>query len=108
MQVDDCGYLWHDLTLAQFKLNSSVQIAGRPFFLLGQITQGEIKQGQFMDMTMLGLNKRPKIEIIKYGLKREHGKVWEDIGLGTLDLTEEYKAYLIKASSFMTPFDIIK
>jgi hypothetical protein len=107
-QCRHCGYRWHDLTLAEFKLNSSVQVAGRPFFLLGQITRGEIKQGQFIDLTMLGLNKRPKIEIIEYGLKREDGKVWEDIGLGTNDLTEEDKAYLIKAGSFMTPFDIIK
>jgi hypothetical protein len=75
---------------------------------LGQITQGEIKQGQFMDLTMLGLNRRPKIEIIEYGLKREDGKVWEDIGLETHDLTEEDKEYLIKAGSFMTPLDIIK
>ncbi len=107
-QCRHCGHRWHDLTLAQFKLNSSVQVAGGPFFLLGQITQGEIKQGQLMDLTMLGLNRRPKIETIEYGLKRQDGKVGEDIGLGTNDLTEEDKEYLINAGSFMTPFDIIK
>ena len=107
-QCRHCGHRWHDLTLAQFKLSSSVQLAGRPFFLLGQITQGEIQQGQFMDLTMLGLNKRPKIEVVEYGLIGQDGKAWEGIGLGTNDLTEEDKEYLIKAGSFIVPFDIIK
>lgn len=61
-----------------------------------------------MDLTMLGLNRRPKIETLEYGLKRQYGKVWEDIGLGTNYLTEEDKEYLIKVGSFIIPFDIIK
>ena len=107
-QCRHCGYAWHDLTVAQFKLESSFQLTGRHFFLLGQITKGEIKQGQFMDLTMLGLNKRPKIEAIEFALKRQDGKVWEDIGLGTNDLTQEDKEYLKNIGSFGTPFDIIK
>lgn len=106
-QCRHCGHSWHDLTVAQFKLNSSFQLTGRQFFLLGEITKGEIKHGQFMDLTMLGLNKKPKIEAIEFALKRQDGKVWEDIGLGTNELTEEDKLYLKNVGSFGTPFDII-
>ena len=106
-QCRHCGHSWHDLTVAQFKLNSSFQLTGRQFFLLGEITKGEIKQGQFMDLTMLGLNKKPKIEAIEFALKRQDVKVWEDIGLGTNELTEEDKQYLKNVGSFGTPFDII-
>ena len=106
-QCRHCGHSWHNLTVAQFKLESYFQLTGRHFFLLGQITKGEIKQGQFMDLTMLGLNKRPKIEAIEFALKRQDGKVWEDIGLGTNELSEEDKQYLKSVGSFGTPFDII-
>jgi hypothetical protein len=107
-QCRHCRHNWHELTVAQFRLESSFQLTGRQFFLLGQITKGEIKQGQFMDLTLLGLNKRPKIEAIEFALKRKDGKVWEDIGLGTNDLTEEDKEYLKMIGAFGTPFDIIK
>lgn len=106
-QCRHCGHSWHDLTVAQFKLNSSFQLTGRQFFLLGEITKGEIKQGQFIDLTILGLNKKPKIEAIEFALKRQDGKVREDIGLGTNELTEEDKLYLKSIGSFGTPFDII-
>ena len=75
--------------------------------MLGQITKGEIKVGQFIDLTMLGLNKKPKIEVIEFALKRQDGEVWEDIGLGTNELTEEDKEYIKSIGSFGTPFDII-
>jgi hypothetical protein len=103
-----CGHHWHDLLVAQFKLNGSFQITGRQFFLLGQITKGEVRQGNFMDLTRLGLNKKPKIEAIEFALKRQDGKVWEDIGLGTNELNQEEKEYLKKMGSFGTPFDVIK
>lgn len=106
-QCRHCGHNWRHITVAQFKLNSSFQLTGRQFFLLGEIIKGEIKQGQFMDLTMLGLNKKPKIEAVEFALKRQDGKVWEDIGLGTNELTEEDKEYLKNVSSFGTPFDII-
>lgn len=102
-----CGHNWHNLTVAKFKLNSSFQIMGREFFLLGQIVKGEIKEGQFMDLTMLGINKKPKIEVIEFALKRQQSKVWEDIGLGTSELTDEDIEYLKKIGSFGSLFDII-
>lgn len=102
-----CGYNWHDLTVAQFNLKSSFQLTGRQFFLVGELTKGEIKQGQFMDLTIWGLNKKPKIEAIEYVLKRQDGNVWEDVGLGTTELTEEDKEFIKSKGSSARPFDII-
>lgn len=106
-QCRHCGNNWHDLTVAKFKLEDSFQITGRQFFLTGQVTKGEIKQGQFMDLTMLGLNKKPKIEVIEFTRKNRDGIVLEDIALGTNELTEEDKKYLKNVGSFGTLFDII-
>ena len=106
-QCRHCGHSWHELTVAKFKLNGSFQLTDRQFFLLGKAIKGEIKQGQFMDLTMLGLNKKPKIEAVEFALKRQDGKVWEDIGLGTNELTEGDKEYLKNIGSFGMPFDII-
>ncbi len=107
-QCRHCGHAWHELTAAQFKLESTFQLTNRPFFLLGQITKGKIMEGQFIDLTMLGLNKKPKIEIIEFALKSQDGKVREDIALGTNDLTEQEKAYVKRIHSFGRPFDIVK
>ena len=60
-----------------------------------------------MDLTMLGLNKKPKIDAIEFALKRQDEKIWEDVGLGTNELTEEDKEYLKNIGAFGTPFDII-
>ncbi len=107
-QCRHCGYNWHDLTVAQFNLKSSFQLTGRQFFLVGELTKGEIKQGQFMDFTIWGLNKKPKIEAIEYVLKRQDGNVWEDLGLGTTELTEEDKEFIKSKGSSARPFDILK
>ncbi|WP_431293973.1 hypothetical protein [Pedobacter sp. P26] len=80
---------------------------GKQFFLLGTVAKGDIKKGQFIDLTMLGLNKRPKIETIEFVLKRKDGKIWEDIALGTNELTEDEKEFIKNKGSFGTPFDII-
>jgi hypothetical protein len=102
-----CKYNWHDKTVAQFKLSSSFELKGRQFFLLGQITTGEIKQGQFIDLTILGLNKRPQIDAIEFVLKQKDGKTYEDIALGTNELTQEDKDFLILKGTFEKPIDII-
>jgi hypothetical protein len=105
-QCRHCGHNWHNLTKAKFKLNDSFQITGRYFFLFGQITEGQINKGDFMDLTMLGLNKKPKIEAIDFALKKNEN-VWEDVALGTNDLSEDDKDYLKRLGAFGTPFDII-
>lgn len=106
-QCRHCGHSWHDLTVAQFKLNDSFQLTDRQFFLLGKIMKGEIKPGHFMDLTIFGLNKKPKIEAIEFALKRHDGKVWEDIGLGTNELTEDEKEYVKTKGALGIPFDIV-
>jgi hypothetical protein len=106
-QCRHCGHNWHSLNVAKFELAGSFQITGHYFFLLGQITKGEIKEGQFMDLTMLGLNKKPKIGAIEFALKGQEGNVWEDIALGTNELTEEDKIYLKNMGALSTSFDIV-
>ncbi|QXU50005.1 hypothetical protein KYG33_02875 [Chryseobacterium sp. D764] len=102
-----CGYSWHHLIVAQFKLNDTIQITGRPFFLLGQITEGEINEGQRIDLRPLGLNKKPVINSIEFALKRKDGKAWEDIALATNELTEEDKEYLKNIMSARNPVAIM-
>ncbi|UTX49311.1 hypothetical protein [Chryseobacterium sp. MA9] len=106
-QCKYCGYNWHHLTVAQFKLNDTLQIAGRKFFLTGQIIEGEIKEGQRIDLRILGFNKKIKIESIEFALKRQDGKAWEDIALGTGELTEQDKEYLKSLHPFKKTLDII-
>jgi hypothetical protein len=106
-QCRHCGYSWHHLTVAQFTLNDTFQITGRKFFLTGQIIEGEIKEGQHIDLRMLGLNKKIKIESIEFVLKRQDGKAWEDIALGTNELTEQDKEYLKSIHPFKKTLDII-
>jgi hypothetical protein len=102
-----CGHSWRESIVAQFKLNRVFQITGRQFFLIGQIVKGEVKEGQLMDLTVLGLNKKLKIKSIEFALKKQDGKAWEDIGLGTDELTEEDKQHLKNRNSFEILFDIL-
>ena len=43
-QCRHCGYNWHDLTVAQFKLENSFQITDRQFFLFGQVTKEKLNK----------------------------------------------------------------
>ncbi|GAB5408998.1 MAG: hypothetical protein BalsKO_13630 [Balneolaceae bacterium] len=103
-----CGHNWHDIKVADFKLNSSFELTGRHFFILGEITNGSVEIGNYIDLTMVGLNCKPRIESVEYVLKRVNGKAVEDIALGTNELTENQKEKIKKIGSFGTPFDIVK
>ena len=103
-----CGHNWHAITVAQFKFDGAYQLTGKQFFLLGQLIKGDIKQGQYLDLTLLGLNKKPKIDTIEFVRKRRAGKIGEDIALGTTELTEEEKELIKNKGGFATPFDILK
>ncbi|WP_137904044.1 hypothetical protein [Chryseobacterium sp. 2VB] len=103
-----CGYNWHHLTVAQFQLNNTFQVTGRNFFLLGQIAEGKIKEGQRIDLRILGLDKKPKIQSIEFALTRQDGKAWEDIALGIAELTAKDKEYLIGITPARDPLDIIE
>lgn len=107
-QCRHCGHNWHNMTIASFKLNASFQLTGRQFFLTGEIVKGEVKIGNYVDLTMVGLNCKPKIEAIEFALKRQNGEATEDIALGINELSEKEKEYLKKLGSFGTPFDIVK
>ena len=103
-----CGHDWHHLTVAQFKLASSFQLTNGYFYLAGEITKGELSIGHYIDLTMLGLNAKPKIESIEFVLKKSNGKPQEDTALGTHDLNENQKKFLKQKGAFGTPFDIVK
>ena len=107
-QCRNCGNNWHNIKVADFKLNSSFQLTGKQFYVLGEIRNGNVEIGNFIDFTMLGMNCKPKIESIEFALKKVNGKSTEDIALGTNELTESQKERLKKIGMFGTPFDIIK
>ncbi|MEF9478500.1 hypothetical protein ACR1PO_17155 [Chryseobacterium sp. RRHN12] len=102
-----CDYSWHHLTAAQFQLNNTFQVTGRKFFLIGQIAEGELREGQRIDLRILGLNKKPKIQSIEFVLKHQDGNIWEDIALGITELTEDDKEYLKSITPVRNPLDII-
>ncbi|WP_160140087.1 hypothetical protein [Chryseobacterium sp. c4a] len=93
-----CGYSWRNL-VAQFKIDSVFKITNRSFYFLGEIIDGEINPGQWMDLTKLGLNKKITIE---FADKLTNGKPWNGVGLGTNELTEEEQEFL-KQKSFLHP-----
>jgi hypothetical protein len=106
-QCRHCNHSWHNLIVGQFRLKNCFQLESRQFYLLGEITKGEIKQGHFMDLRKLGLNKKPKIESIEFALTKEKNHNCEDIGLGTSELTEDDKTYLKSLVSFTRTFEIV-
>ncbi len=107
-QCRHCGANWHDITTAKFQLSSSFQLTDKPFFLTGQITEGKVSKGDFIDLTMIGLNCKPRISAIEYVLLKTRDKTRkEDIALGTDELDEQEKEYLKSFGSHGTPFDIV-
>lgn len=102
-----CTYQWHDLTIARFKLKDAFQLTGRLFYLLGEITRGEISIGNYIDLTPLGLNKKTLVEGVEFVRMKKDEAIWEDIALGTSELTETEKARIKKIGSFETPLDIV-
>ena len=103
-----CGFNWHEMRVAKFRLNSSFQLTGREFFLIGEITGGEARIGNYIDLTMYGLNCKAKITAIEFALKRVNGIATEDIALGTNELNEPQKQHLISLGAFSAPVDIVK
>lgn len=103
-----CGFSWHYTVLAQFRLHEVFQPINRSsFFLAGEIVSGQFAQGDFMDLTKLGLNKKPKIELIEFMLKQQEGTSKEEIALGTNQLSEDEKQHLKNLKSTEGLFDII-
>ena len=106
-QCRNCGHKWHNIKVADFRLNSSFQLTGKKFYLVGKIVNGNVEIGNFIDLTLLGLNCKPKIESIEFALKNENGKPIEDIAFRTSELNENQKDRLKRIGSFGTQFDIL-
>ncbi|NTS43997.1 hypothetical protein HRG84_24170, partial [Flavisolibacter sp. BT320] len=99
-----CGYSWHKQVVATFQIGSAFQLTARElFFVLGDILTGNIKIGMKADLTVLGLAVKPTINAIEFARHNDDGIVWEDIGLGFTDLSEEDKEFLKTKSPFLTP-----
>ncbi|MBA4849407.1 hypothetical protein [Emticicia sp. BO119] len=102
-----CGCQWHHIIQAQFRFESAFQINGRGFFLIGKLIKGEIKEGNYIDLTPIGLNCKPIVERIGFALKHHEGEVWEDFGLGTNELNPEQQLYIKSLGSFPLSLDIL-
>ncbi len=97
-----CGYSWHQQIVASFQIASAFQMTGRHFFVLGDILTGNIKVGMNADFTTLGLAIKPVIRAIEFSRRNDDGLVWEDVGLGFSDLTDDDKEFLISKCPFLT------
>ncbi|MDX2303071.1 MAG: hypothetical protein NW226_09735 [Microscillaceae bacterium] len=106
-QCRHCGHTWHNLTVAKFNFQTAIQHNKLAFFLLGRISQGKVKVGHYIDLTKIGLNAKPKIYHIEHGLKKKDGQIWDDIALGTDDLSLEQQEFLKNLSTFTHTFDIV-
>lgn len=96
------------MVVAQFKFKEAFQLVGRQqFFLVGEITRGQIKQGDFMDLIRLGLHKKLQIELIEFVLKWENGVPREEVALGTSELSEDEKQYLKNLGSAEIAINVI-
>ena len=76
-----CGHSWHYKIAGEFKLLSSFKITNRPYFwLVGELTKGEIQKGYRLDFTRFQLNLIAEIKQIEFALKT------------TGDIAKEYPA----------------
>lgn len=85
--------------IAHFRLEASFQLTARPFFLFGDLLQGEVIKGDFLDLSPAGIHRIILIEAVEFQLKRENGTARELIGLGTRQLSEPEKTHLKQAVS---------
>jgi hypothetical protein len=67
-----------------------------------------VEKGQFLDLTMLGLAIKPKINSIEAVRKIANGRPIPYIAFGTDELGDEEMNYLKKKGSFATPLDVLK
>ena len=75
----------------------------RPFYILGELITGKVGIGKKIDLTILGIGKKPTIEAVDFARCTEDSAVWEDIGLGIFTLDEDEKEYIKDRSPFATP-----
>ena len=69
-QCRNCSANWHDVIKGMFQFEDAFRLFNRPYFwIMGRITEGEIKVGDQLDLTNLQMNIIAKIEQIEYALK---------------------------------------
>lgn len=102
-----CGYQWHHKVVAQFIIDDAFQITGRPFFLIGKLNDGRVDKGNYIDLSRIGINKKPTIEAVEIATKRKDGKAEGYIALGLTDLSQEEKDYIKSKDYQIKPLDIL-
>ena len=100
-----CGYNWHQAVVAEFDLQSSFQLTGRKFYVIGKVTTGKISIGDCIDLTRVGVNKKAKIESIEF--VRKKGEL-EGISLGLEELNPADKERLLQVSASSVRLDVVK
>ena len=98
-----CGHGWHDTVKATFQILDALQVRNRSFYLLGELITGKVGIGMKVDLTILGIGRKPMIEAVDFALHREDSATWEDIGLGISSLDENEKEYIKDRVPFATP-----
>ena len=56
-----------------------------------------------IDLTILGIGRKPQIKAIDFALHREENTSWEDIGLGISTLDDSEKEYIKLPTPFAAP-----
>jgi hypothetical protein len=98
-----CGRSWHEQIVAAFQVINAFQVKERAFYLLGDLLSGKVKIGMKIDLTILGIGRKPLIEAIDFALHREENTSWEDIGLGISALDDSEKEYIKSHTPFAAP-----
>lgn len=102
-----CSNNWHHIIQAKFAMKKTIQITKRGFYIIGKVTNGDLNTGNYLDLTPLGLNARPKIENIEFTLKRQGGIAIEDFALKISQLSAEQQEYVVKIGSSNILLDIL-
>lgn len=67
-----CGYNWREKTVASFEIKEIYYLQSRVgHVLVGEILNGQLNPGNHVDLTMIGLNNRPKILYVESLLKKQ-------------------------------------
>ncbi|MGV3610348.1 MAG: hypothetical protein ACO1N0_05340 [Fluviicola sp.] len=93
--------------VARFQLEACFQLTNRAFFLCGEILSGELRRGDFLDLTPTGIPKQIRIVEIEFIRKNKDGEVGEITGLGTYDLNEAEETHLKQIHKFREPLIIL-
>ena len=68
-----CGYHWREKAVASFEIKDICYLQSRgEYLLLGELLNGKLNPGNYVDLTMLGLNYKPPILYIESPLKKQH------------------------------------